>query len=382
MPTVCDSRYTAPFGGSGYYLAHRRKTTRVRRPPRTVVWKYFYSVALLFFLFSRTSPAADNIFQIIKVGDGVYAAIAKPTFRLNCNAAIIVQDDGVVVVDSESIPSAAREVIAAIKGITDKPVKFLVITHFHGDHFQGAQAYLNEWPGVQVISSGATREDIAKRGIPRMRRETLGLPARIENLKADLQRASGEREKAQIQKNIDQAEAYFSELKDVQGVLPSLTVDHELTLQSRSHSVQIMWLGLAHTDGDLFVYVPDAKVIATGDALHSGTPSMTDAYPYEWVRTLDAAETLNFDTVIGGHGDVMHGKAMFEVWKQFFTDLMAGVAKVSASGGTLAEARQGLGPALIAKYGQKFESIPAPFSQTVYANIDIAFRIVCGRLTQ
>lgn len=382
MPTVCDSRYTAPFGGSGSYLARRRETSRVRPLRQVAACKYFYGFALLFFLLGPTSPAADNIFQIIKVGDGVYAAIAKPTFRLNCNAAIIVQDDGVVVVDSESIPSAAREVITAIKSITDKPVKFLVITHFHGDHFQGAQAYLSEWPGVQVISSDATREGIAKRGIPRMRRETLGLPARIENLKADLQRASGEKEKAQIQKNLDQAEAYFSELKGVQGILPALTVDHELTLQSKSHSVQIMWLGLAHTDGDLFVYVPDAKVIATGDALHNGTPTMTDAYPYEWIRTLDAAEGLNFDTVIGGHGDVMHGKAMFEVWKQFFTDLMAGVAKVSASGGTLAEARQGLAPALIAKYGQKFESIPAPFSQTVYANIDIAFRMVCGRLTQ
>lgn len=382
MPTDCDSRYTAPFGGSGSYLARRRETSRVRPLRQVAACKYFYGFALLFFLFSRTAPAADNIFQIIKVGDGVYAAIAKPTFRLNCNAAIIVQDDGVVVVDSESIPSAAREVITAIKSITDKPVKFLVITHFHGDHFQGAQAYLSEWPGVQVISSDATREGIAKRGIPRMRRETLGLPARIENLRADLQRARGEREKTQIQKTIDQAEAYFSELKDVQGVLPSLTVDHELTLQSKSHSVQIMWLGLAHTDGDLFVYVPDAKVIATGDALHNGTPTMTDAYPYEWIRTLDAAEALNFDTVIGGHGDVMHGKAMFEVWKQFFTDLMAGVAKVSASGGTLAEARQALAPALIAKYGEKFESIPAPFSQTVYANIDIAFRMVCGRLPQ
>ncbi|MFZ0886417.1 MAG: MBL fold metallo-hydrolase [Candidatus Acidiferrales bacterium] len=382
MPTDCDSRYTAPFGGSGSYLARRRETSRVRPLRQVAACKYFYGFALLFFLFSRTAPAADNIFQIIKVGDGVYAAIAKPTFRLNCNAAIIVQDDGVVVVDSESIPSAAREVITAIKSITDKPVKFLVITHFHGDHFQGAQAYLSEWPGVQVISSDATREGIAKRGIPRMRRETLGLPARIENLRADLQRASGEREKTQIQKTIEQAEAYFSELKDVQGVLPSLTVDHELTLQSKSHSVQIMWLGLAHTDGDLFVYVPDAKVIATGDALHNGTPTMTDAYPYEWIRTLDAAEALNFDTVIGGHGDVIHGKAMFEVWKQFFTDLMAGVAKVSASGGTLAEARQALAPALIAKYGEKFESIPAPFSQTVYANIDIAFRMVCGRLPQ
>jgi glyoxylase-like metal-dependent hydrolase (beta-lactamase superfamily II) len=337
---------------------------------------------LLFLLLSTTSHAADDIFQIVKVSDGVYAAIAKPTFRLNCNAAIIVQDDGVVVVDSESIPSAAREVITAIKRITDKPVKFLVITHFHGDHFQGAQAYLSEWPGVQVLSSDATRESIAKRGIPRMHRETLDLPARIENLKADLQRASGEKEKAEVQKNLDQAEGYFSELKDVQGILPSLTVDRDVTLHSKSHTVQIMWLGLAHTDGDLFVYVPDAKVLVTGDALHSGTPTLTDASPYEWIRTLDAAELLDFATVIGGHGDVLHGKAMFEVWKQFLTDLMAGVANVAGSGGTQAGARQTLAPALIATYGQKFESIPAPFSQTVYANIDIGFRIVCGRLVK
>jgi glyoxylase-like metal-dependent hydrolase (beta-lactamase superfamily II) len=143
-----------------------------------------------------------------------------------------------------------------------------------------------------------------------------------------------------------------------------------------------MWLGLAHTDGDLFVYVPDARVMITGDALHSGTPTMTDAFPYEWIQTLNTAETFDFDAVIGGHGDVMHGKAMFELWKQFLTDLMAGVAKVGASGGTLAEARQTLAPTLIVKYGPKFESIPAPFSQTVYANIDIAFRIVCGRLVQ
>jgi cyclase len=382
MSKVCRSRCTAPVGAKVDLLARRRGTSRLERFGNAAGWKFFYGVGLLFFLFTATSLAADDIFEIVKVADGVYAAIAKPTFRLNCNAAIIVQDDGVVVVDSESIPSAAREVITAIKRVTDKPVKYLVITHFHGDHFQGAQAYLSEWPGVQVISSDATRESIAKRGIPRMRRETLGLPARIENLKADLQRASGEKEKAQIQKTLEQAEAYFSELKDVQGILPSLTVDHELTLHSKSRTVQILWLGLAHTDGDLFVYVPDARVMVTGDALHNGTPTLTDASPYEWIRTLAAVATFDFDAVIGGHGDVIHGKAMIEVWKQFLTDLMAGVANVSASGGTLAEARQTLAPTLIAKYGQKFESIPAPFSQTVYANIDIAFRIVCGRLVK
>jgi cyclase len=382
MSKAGDRRCTAPIGGNFDLLARRRGTSRLDRLPRAAAWKFLCGVGLLFFLFSAASLAADDIFQIVKVADGVYAAIAKPTFRLNCNAAIIVQDDGVVVVDSESIPSAAREVITAIKQVTDKPVKYLVITHFHGDHFQGAQAYLSEWPGVQVISSDATRESIAKRGIPRMRREALGLPVRIENLKADLQRASSEKEKAQIQKTLEQAEAYFSELKDVRGVLPSLTVDHELTLHSKSRTVQILWLGLAHTDGDLFVYVPDARVMVTGDALHNGTPTLTDASPYEWIRTLAAVETFDFDAVIGGHGDVMHGKGMIEVWKQFLTDLMAGVANVSASGGTLAEARQTLAPTLIAKYGQKFESIPAPFSETVYANIDIGFRIVCGRLVK
>ena len=279
MLTVCCGRYAALVGGRVHFHSCRRGTARLVSLSKAVAWKCFYTLALLFLLLSTTSHAADGIFQIVKVSDGVYAAIAKPTFRLNCNAAIIVQDDGVVVVDSEAIPSAAREVITAIKRITDKPVKFLVITHFHGDHFQGAQAYLSEWPGVQVLSSDATRESIAKRGIPRMRRETLDLPARIENLKADLQRASGEKEKTEVQKNLDQAEAYFSELKDVQGILPSLTVDRDVTLHSKSHTVQIMWLGLAHTDGDLFVYVPDAKVLVTGDALHSGTPTMTDAYP-------------------------------------------------------------------------------------------------------
>jgi cyclase len=382
MSTVCDGRYAALVGRRFHFHSCRHRTARFASLLKAVAWKCFYTFALLFLLLATASRAADDIFQVVRVSDGVYAAIARPTFRLNCNAAIIVQDDGVVVVDSESIPSAAREVITAIKRITDKPVKFLVITHFHGDHFQGAQAYLSEWPGVEVLSSDATRESIAKRGIPRMRRETLGLPARIETLKADLQRASGDKEKAEIQKNLDQAEAYFSELKDVQGILPSLTVDRDLTLRSKSHTVQVKWLGLAHTDGDLFVYVPDAKVLVTGDALHNGTPTLTDASPYEWIRTLDAAESLDFDTVIGGHGAVLHGKAMFEVWKQFLTELMAGVANVAASGSTLAEARQTLAPALIAKYGQKFESIPAPFSQTVYANIDIAFRIVCGRLVK
>jgi glyoxylase-like metal-dependent hydrolase (beta-lactamase superfamily II) len=331
---------------------------------------------------STSSLAVDNVFEIERVADGVYAAIAKPTFRLNCNAAIILMGDGVLVVDSESIPSAAREVIAEIKRITDKPVKYVVITHFHGDHFQGAEAYASTWPGVQFISSDATRESILKRGIPRIKGEILDLPGRIDKIKVELAQVSDKKQKEQIQQRLDQAEAYLAELKSIGLVLPTQTVDHDLRIYGTTRTVEILWLGRGHTDGDLFVYVPDAKVIVSGDALHSGTPTLTDASPYDWIRTLDLVEKLDFDYVIGGHGDVMRGKETFELWKEYFTYLMANAVNACAEGKTLDEARKTLAPTLIAKYGTRFGNIPAPFARTVDANIDRAFRVVSGPRVQ
>jgi cyclase len=339
-------------------------------------------LAILLLFFAATSFAADDIFEIKPVANGVYAAIARPTFRLNCNAAIVVLDDSVLVVDSEGIPAAAREVIADIKKITPKPVKYLVITHFHGDHFQGADAYLQEWPAVQVISSAATQESLLKRGIPRMKRETLGLPARLAKLKSDLAQATDAAEKERLKKSLEEGEAYYAELKNVQGVIPGTAVDQSLEIGNKSRTVKIMWLGKAHTDGDLFIYIPDAKVIITGDALHSGTPTLTDASAYDWIRVLDSAEKFDFDTVIGGHGDVIHGKQTFELWKRYLTDLFADTADAVAKGETLSQAQDTLRPILLGKYGKEFGDIPTPFSQTVNVNVERAFRVVAGPLAQ
>src|SRR5437879_10587886 len=123
----------------------------------------------LFCLFSllllpATRLAADDLFDIKPVADGVYAAIAKPAYKVNCNAAIILFDDAVLVVDTHSKPSAARALIEQIKKLTDKPVRYVVNTHFHWDHYQGNQAYPSSWPaGVEIISSEATRANIEQR---------------------------------------------------------------------------------------------------------------------------------------------------------------------------------------------------------------------------
>src|SRR6202049_4034084 len=158
------------------------------------------------------APApGEDLFDIKPMADGVYAAIAKPAYKINCNAAIIVLGDGVLVVDTHSKPSAARALIEQIKKLTPKPVKYVVNTHFHWDHYQGNQAYPSSWPaGVEIISSEATRASIEQRGIPRVKHEIVTMPAEIEQLKAEMQKASTLQQRASTQKDISEAEAYFA----------------------------------------------------------------------------------------------------------------------------------------------------------------------------
>src|SRR5881394_4118356 len=157
-------------------------------------------------LLPATCLAADDLFDIKPVADGVYAAIAKPAYKVNCNAAIILFGDSVLVVDTHSKPSAARSLIEQIKKITDKPVRYVVNTHFHWDHYQGNQAYPSSWPAeVEIISSQATRENIEHRGIPRVKYEIATMPREIEQLKSDLAAATDSKQKEKLRTNLQQA---------------------------------------------------------------------------------------------------------------------------------------------------------------------------------
>jgi cyclase len=332
-----------------------------------------YLAGLLLLLAVCTS-AADDLFDIKPMADGVYAAIAKPAYKVNCNAAIILFDDSVLVVDTHSKPSAARAVIEQIKKLTDKPVRYGVNTHFHWDHYQGNQAYPSSWPaGVEIISSEATRLNIEQRGIPRVKHEITTMPQEIEKLKADLAKATDAKQKQELESQLSQAQDYFTELKSMQVALPTLTFDHSLILHRKSRTVEMFWLGNAHTNGDVFVYLPKEKVLVTGDALHGWTPFMGDSYPYDWITTLDKAEKLDFDQVLGGHGDVMRGKEKFELWKQYFRDLMDQTAQAYASGANLEEAQKQIAKVLVPKYADKFD--PA-FPKSVTANITKAYQVI------
>jgi cyclase len=335
------------------------------------------SVALLV-LASPTVAEAQAMFDLKPVMDGVYAAIAKPVYKINCNATVIVIDDGVLVVDTHSKPSAARALMDQIKATINKPVKYVVDTHFHWDHTQGNEAYPTAWPqGVEIISHEATREGIEQKGIPRVKNQILEVPKEIERLKADLARATAPAQRTTIEGNIREAESYLAELKAMKFALPSVTFDKSLVLHGKTRTVQILYLGKGHTDGDAFVYLPREKFLATGDSLHGWTPYMNDSHPYDWIKTLRAAQQLDFDHSFGGHGDVMRGKAMFQMWEQYFTDLIAETTNAYTSGASMADTVRRVTSALTPKYGSK---MPPTFPGDVVENIQKVYRVVSGQM--
>jgi cyclase len=131
------------------------------------------------------APSSNsNLFDIEKVASGVYFAHARPQAMLNCNAAIFVRSQDVVVVDAHSKPSAAASLIQQIKReITGKPVRYVVNTHFHWDHTQGNHAYRLTGEKVDFIASSTTKQLMADLSVARMKASVEAVPRQIDSLR-------------------------------------------------------------------------------------------------------------------------------------------------------------------------------------------------------
>lgn len=317
---------------------------------------------LITFLFSLASVGmASEFFTIVNVADGVYAAIAKP--GVLCNAAIIVTDDGVIVVDTHLRPSWAKDLIQEIKKLTDKPVHYVINTHWHNDHTQGNKAYAGAFPAhTEFISHHNTREDIVGKAIPSIKQNLTDIPNRIAQLKTQLERGKrsdgttlSDSVKAQLKQQIANQEAYLEELKTLEITIPNLTFDKSLALHSGDRQVQVLYFGEGHTRGDVFIYLPKEKVLVTGDMLTGGVPFMRDANPLAWASTLEAVGKLEAETIIPGHGDVRKGKDRLNLVVAYLHDLVGAVKAQTEKGATLDEATRIITDELAPKYEKYFQ---------------------------
>ncbi len=290
---------------------------------------------------AQSNTADTNLFDIQKIADGVYAAIAKPQILTNCNAAIFVGAREVVIVDAHSKPSAASALIAQIrKDITTKPVRYLINTHFHWDHSQGDRAYKAAANGgkFDIIASQTTKEWLVAQGRNRMKESLEAVPGQIDTLRARM--AKNPAEKAFCEDNIRKLQAYQAEMKDYPLELPTITFAKEYEIKDPAGDLHLAFHGKAHTAGDIAVYCPQKKVVASGDVVIGFLPNLGDGYPRPWPKTIDSIGGLDFNRVIPGHGPVHTDKSRMGQLRNYIEDLTGRVEAAKKAGKPLDEVKK------------------------------------------
>jgi glyoxylase-like metal-dependent hydrolase (beta-lactamase superfamily II) len=290
---------------------------------------------------SAATEGAAKLFDLQKAADGVFFAHARVQAMINCNAAIFVRSKDVVVVDAHSKPSAAVALLAQIKHeITDKPVRYVVNTHFHWDHTQGNHAYAQTGHKVDFIATSTTRQLMADLAVKRMKESVDAVPAEIEKLRKRAEKSSSAPERAWCADQIRQIEAYSAEMKHYTLELPTITFDKSHLLSDSAYDLHLGFHGQAHTGGDLFVFCPQQKALATGDASHCWLPNLGDGYPRMWPRTIDEVTKLDFKYVLGGHGPMQSNRSVMTSQRNYIEELTERVEAAKKAGQSLEEMKK------------------------------------------
>ena len=219
--------------------------------------------------FASQADLAEKKIAFDRLSDNAYAYTAEG----DPNTGVVIGDDAVLVADAQATPAMAQDVIRRIRQFTDKPVKYVVLTHYHAVRVLGASAY----GAQQIIASQDTYDLIVERGEADMRSE------------------------------IERFPRLFRDVASIPGLTwPTLTFEGELTLWLGKLEVRILQLGRGHTKGDTVVWLPAQKILFSGDLVEYGaTPYAGDCYYEDWPHTLDAIAALEPEKLVPGRGEAL-----------------------------------------------------------------------------
>jgi glyoxylase-like metal-dependent hydrolase (beta-lactamase superfamily II) len=321
-----------------------------------------------------TPATPTDLFEVRKVADGVYVAVAAPAYKVNSNAAIIDTGDGLMVVDTHSKPSAARALVRMLRDLLPTPVRYVVNTHFHWDHWQGNEVYPAAYPGVEVITTSVTREAMVRKSLKRIQDHLRAGPAELAGLRVELEAATDPARRRELEGSLRQAETYLVELGRLRPTLPTMAFDQTMRVFKRDREIQLLHLGRAHTAGDLFVYLPRERAVATGDAVIGWAPFMGDGYPEEWGETLGRLAQLDVQHLLMGHGEPAD-RAWLGLFRGYVEDLVEAVRRHAAAGATLEVVKERVPDELAPRYEQAFSRYGdyRPWRQLVLGNIERAY---------
>lgn len=292
---------------------------------------------------------AANRFELVKLAEGVYATVRTepPGFGVESNSVFIINEQDVVVVDAQSNLAATREVLAALRSLTSKPVRYVVNTHWHDDHIVGNQVYREAYPGVSFIGHAKARDYLEGKGLKareRFHRDDVPqfasmLRKALADGKSLAGKALSDEERQSYQSDLALAEGYATVPPDFRPPLPDLTVSDSLTLWRGERSIEIRYLGRGHTSGDLVVYLPREGIVCAGDLIVWPIPLIggDQSHVADWSATLGRLAALKASQIVPGHGPVLRDDRYLLQMQDLMQTVTERTRTAMAKGGTLEE---------------------------------------------
>ncbi len=243
-----------------------------------------------------------------QLGEGIYAFISPIgiTPLVSGNSLVVIGDDSVLVVDTGQFPSLARAEIAKIRQLTALPVRYIVTTHWHPDHWTGNGEFVRAYPCVSIIATANTRTLAQTRGAQYVSPEYAGKI--LDSVDKAIARGTHSDGKPLLPSELpylEMAKIQFEEFgPELSGALvyPNVIFSDSLDIHLGKRLVQIRFFGRGNTAGDAVVFVPDAKVLATGDLVVNPFPYGTGSFYAEWLATLHKLLALDAQIIVPGHG--------------------------------------------------------------------------------
>jgi cyclase len=270
-------------------------------------------ILISFCVIGEAIPPTKHDFEMVQVADGIYSFIANESNSgsVQGNVTLIVGDNSAILVDAGQFPSLAERMATKIREVTQKPVRVLINTHWHGDHLLANYVFREKFPGLMVIAHAEALPMMVKY-YGNWDEQVAGFPKTIETVREHLKtgkRRDGtlmdEQQKFGLQMDIDALEQDMPEVRRMKFEPPDMTFTKEIHFDLGNRDVRVVNFGWGNTAGDAVIIVPDARVLITGDTVVYPTPYSFGSYHGEWIKVLHQLIAVDALKIVPGHGPVM-----------------------------------------------------------------------------
>jgi len=289
--------------------------------------------------FAIPSGAENGVaVQKVQIADGIYQFITAPDgYVPNGNSVVIVNEKDVLVFDTFTRPSTARTVLAEIRKITDKPVRYVVNSHHHPDHWSGNEIYAQAFPNLEIIATEESRQlmlNIAKAWPPlwkaNLARDQADLDKEISTDKESDGTQLTDEDRHRDEEDVRLERDFLAEGVNVQRTYPTLTYGDTLTLYHGGREFRFMSV-VGDADGTTVLYLPKEKILVTGDVVSYPIPYFTPPLSHH-AKSLRKLGQIDADVIIPGHGPAWHDKNFLNLEADLFESIVNQVVKAEQQG--------------------------------------------------